>query len=68
MATPELTITATLSSAPVSKAGELQQLNDLINLAVNAARGAGGASTSGTVEGAFGIGSANWTYTPNASS
>jgi len=68
MATPELVITTTLTVTPVSRSGELQALNDLIELAVHAARGAGGATTSGTVNSAFGAGSATWTYTPNASS
>lgn len=69
MATPTLAITATLSIAPVSRAGELQMLQQLTEMSVQAARAAGGASTSGTVTlPASGGSSASWTYTPNASS
>jgi hypothetical protein len=68
MATPELVITATLSTAPVSRDGELQALQQLTDMAVNAARGAGGASTSGTVNLPAAAGTASWSYTPNASS
>lgn len=68
MATPTLAITATLNGAPVSRSGELQALQDVVQLAVQAARSAGGATTSGTVNSAFGAGSATWTYTANASS
>lgn len=69
MATPELVITATLSTSPTSRAGELQALQSLIEQAVAAARGGGGATTSGTLSGgAISNGSVSWTYTPNATS
>lgn len=68
MATPELVITATLSQNPTTRQGELQALHNLVEMAVNVARGAGGASTNGTVNAAAGQGSATYTYTPNASS
>lgn len=66
MATPELVITATLNTTPVSRDGELQALQTAVEMAVQKARSAGGAATSGTVNLAHGDGSASWTYTPNA--
>ena len=67
MATPELIITAILSSAPVSRAAELEALQQLCDMAVQQARSTGGNNAqSGTVNAAFGAGSASWTYTPNA--
>jgi hypothetical protein len=68
MATPTLAITATLATAPVSRSGELQALQQLTEMAVTAARGAGGTSTSGTVNLPAAAGSATWTYTANAAS
>lgn len=70
MATPELVITATLSSAPVNRAAELEALQQLCEMAVQQARSTGGNNAqSGTVYPAFRDGSsATWAYTPNASS
>jgi hypothetical protein len=67
MATPELIITATLSSAPVSRAAELEALNQICQMAIHQAVSTGGNNaTSGTVYAAFGAGSATWAFTPNA--
>jgi hypothetical protein len=74
MATPELVISATLATSPVSRAAELSMLNFLVEMAVQQAGSMGGGSTSGTVNlpaatpGASAAGSATWTYTPNAAS
>ena len=67
MATPTLVITATLNTAPVSRQSELQVLQYLSVMAREAARSTGGnKATSGTVNGASGVGSATWAFTPNA--
>ena len=68
MATPELVITATLSTSPPSRDGELSMLQTLVDMAVQVARSAGGGSTSGTVNLPAAAGSATWVFTPNASS
>jgi hypothetical protein len=69
MATPELQITATLSSAPVSRAAELEALDRLCKMALQQARSTGGNNAqSGTVNAAYGAGSAAWTYVPVAAS
>jgi hypothetical protein len=69
MTTPALTITAQLNSAPVSRAAELDALDQLTRMAVHQARSTGGNNAqSGTVNAAFGARSATWVYTPTASS
>jgi hypothetical protein len=74
MATPELVITATLATSPVSQAAELSLLQFLVEMAVAHARKHGGVLTSGTVNlpaataGASVAGTATWAYTANASS
>jgi hypothetical protein len=69
MMTPTLTVTATLSSAPVSRTAELHALDHLCSMALQQARSTGGNhAQAGTVNAAHGAGSATWEYTPSASS
>jgi hypothetical protein len=78
VATPTLTVTATLNSPAINRAAELEALDQLCKMAIAQARGMGGATASGTVNapGTFGsngapgtpFGSASWIYTANQSS
>lgn len=63
MSNASLSITATITGGSMTKDIELQQAKRVCELALQAARSAGGATTSGTVTEPGTTASATWSYT-----